>query len=839
MFATDLTNPRTTAKLEMAYVLFMDIVGYSKLPMDHQEGVLQTLQEVVAAAPEFLQAEASHEFIRLPTGDGMALVFFDDAEAAARCALEISQGLKSHPEIPLRIGLHSGPVYRLADINANQNVAGGGINIAQRVMDCGDAGHILASKHVADLLCHLTSWQDCLHDLGETEVKHGVRVHLFNLLRDGVGNPDLPTKLQVQRSKAKRKTLALSIVAVSAIASVAIAVFLLPRRTHALTDKDTILLADFTNSTGDSVFDSTLRQGLSVQLEQSPFLSIISEERVQQTLKLMNQAPDARLTPGIARQVCQRLGSAAILEGSIASLGSQYVLGLKAVNCHSGDSLAEEQVTANGKEQVLPALTAAATRLRTKLGESLTTVEKFNTPIAQVTTPSLDALHAYSLGRTVMDKEDFVAAVPFFERAINLDPSFAMAYASLAVSSFSQSEKESIGAIRKAYQLRGPLSDRERFYIEAHYQDYATGDLEKARRVYELWAQTYPRDDVASYSLSSTYRNLGQYQRALIQALENLRLQPEDCGSHAILVGAHISLNNLDEARAAADEARMKKLDCFFLRFYLYQLAFLRNDSAGMARQVEGTVGSPFEDWLLSAEADTAAYSGRLRRARELSRRAIAAAERAEGKQAAAWREAAAATREALLGNAVEARQRAAVALALSAGRDVQGRAALALVLAGDAGWARVLADDLNKRFPEDTIVQFSFLPVLHALLALARSQVPKAISALQVADAYELGDTQGNIPLYPIYVRGEAYLSAHQGKEAAAEFQKILDHSGVVLNDLIGALARLQIGRAFVIEGDTAKAKAAYQDFFTLWKDADPDIPILKKAKAEYAKLQ
>jgi hypothetical protein len=611
-------------------------------------------------------------------------------------------------------------------------------------------------------------------------------------------------------------------------------------KTHTLTDKDTIVLADFTNTTGDPVFDGTLRLGLTVQLEQSPFLSLISEERVQQTLRLMGQPADARLTPDLARQLCQRTGSAALLDGSIASLGSQYVLGLRALNCRSGDSLAEEQVTANGKEHVLTALSEGATRLRTKLGESLGTVEKFNTPAEQVTTPSLEALQAYSLGRTMIHKEDFLAAVVFLERAINLDPKFAMAYASLGVVYSSQSEKESREYFRKAYELRERVSERERFYIEGHYEDYVTGDLEKARQVYELWAQTYARDDLAYYSLSATYRYLGQYDKALAQAGENLRLQPADCGSYAILVAAYVNLNRVDEARATAEEAQAKKLDCFFLRYFLYNLAFLENDAAGMAQQVTWAAGKPgVEDALLDLEANAATYAGRLRQGRELSRRAIVAAERAGGKQAAAGHETEAATREALFGNAAEARKQAAATLAIATGRDVQYGAALALVLAGDAGRAQTLADDLGKRFPEDTIVQFNYLPTLRAHFALLRASPLKAIEALQAAGTYELGNMQGNNPLYCIYLRGKAYLAAHQGKEAAGEFQKILDHRGIVLNSPIGAFAHLQIGRAYAMQGDTAKAKTAYQDFLTLWKDADTDIPIFIAAKAEYAKLK
>ena len=620
------------------------------------------------------------------------------------------------------------------------------------------------------------------------------------------------------------------------IAALAAGSYFYFHRTPKLSDKDTMVLADFTNATGDAVFDGTLRQGLSVQLEQSPFLSIVPDQQVQQTLQMMGQKRDAKLTPEIARELCQRTRSRALLDGSIANLGSQYVLGLKAVNCRTGDSLAEEQVIAEGKEQVLTALSKAASNVRTKLGESLSTVEKFNTPLEQVTTPSLEALQAYSLGQTKIEKEDYFAAVPFFQRAISLDPNFAMAFAALGVVYHSYSEKESLGYFRKAYELRERVSEREKFYIEAHYQDSVTGDLEKARQVYELWAETYPRDEIAHYNLSGTYTHLGQYDKALGEAGESLRLQPTDCGNHGILVAAYLNLNRLDEARATAEEPQVKKLDCTLLRFYLYQLAFLQNDAAGMAQQVAWAEGKPVENLLLSFEADTAAYSGRLRKARELSRQAVASALRAEAKELVAGNEAGAALREAVFGNAAPARQRAAAALALSTSRDVQYGAALSLASTGDADRAQVLADDLGKRFPEDTIVRFVYVPTLHARIALNRNDSSKAIEVLQAAVPYERGTVAF---LYPAYVRGEAYLAAHQGGDAAAEFQKILDHGGIVFNEPIGALAHLQIGRAYTMQGDTAKAKAAYQDFLTLWKDADPDIPILIAAKAECAKLR
>jgi len=629
------------------------------------------------------------------------------------------------------------------------------------------------------------------------------------------------------------------------VAALAVGAYFYFHRAPMLTEKDTIVLADFTNTTGDAVFDGTLRQGLTVQLEQSPFLSLLSEQRIQQALRLMGQPPDGRLTPEIARDLCQRTESAAVLDGSIASLGSQYVLGLRAVNCRTGDSLAQEQATADGKERVLKALGEAAVKLRSKLGESLNTVQKFDTPIEQATTPSLEALQAYSMGRkTLVAKGDNAAAVPRFQRAIRLDPNFAMAYASLGTS-YGNLGETSLAAenTRKAYELRERVSEREKFYIESHYYSVVTGDLEKARRAYELWAQTYPRDWLPPDNLGGIYRIFGQYDKRLAENRETLRLDPASGWSYAYLVYPYLNLNRLEEARATAEEAQAKQLDSPLLRIGLYQLAFLQNDTSGMAQQVTWAAGkSGVEDVLLAREADTAAYSGRLGEARDFSRRAVASAVRAEEKEKAASYEADAALREALFGNAAAGRQRAAAALGLSTGRDVRYGAALALAMAGDAVPAQALADDLAKHFPEDTVVQFNYLPTLHAQLALSRNDASKAIETLQAAAPYELGDPTEAftfVSLYPVYVRGEAYLAGHQETGAAAEFRKILDHRGVVFNEPIGALAHLGLGRAYAMQGDTVKAKTAYEDFLKLWKDADPDIPILKHAKAEYEKIK
>jgi serine/threonine protein kinase/tetratricopeptide (TPR) repeat protein len=669
-----------------------------------------------------------------------------------------------------------------------------------------------------------------------------IRTDLQRLKRDSDSGRVSATERRVAAEPAAKSARFRWTATVAAIVVAGLAVggwLLFSRRAHALTDKDTIVLADFTNTTGDTVFDATLRQGLSVQLEQSPFLSIISDQQIKQTLEMMGQKSDVKLTPEIARELCQRTGSAAVLQGSIASLGSQYVLGIQATSCHTGDVLAEEQATADNKEQALKALGGVVTKLRAKLGESLNSVQKFDTPIEQATTPSLEALQAYSAGRkTMVGKGDSAAAAPFFSRATQLDPKFAIAYAALG-NAYSNLAEMGLAAdnIRKSYELRGSVSDREKFYIESHYFHFVTGDLEKARRVYEIWAQTYPRDVGPLTNLAVIDSFLGNYEKSLAMATEAVRLSPEDSQNYANLVDAYIFLNRLDQARTAATEAQSKNLDSPDLRIYVYMVAFLQNDAAGMRQQVAWSAGVPgVEDALLANEADTAAYTGNFHKAREFSRRASTSAQLAEEKETAAGYEVSAALREALFGNIREARKLSDAALALSTDRDTQYGVALALVFAGDDSRGKKLAKRLAEQFPEDTVVQFCYLPTVDALLALRRGDSSKAVEALSLATPYELGVAAR---LYPAYVRGRVYLAAYQGSRAASEFQKILDHRGVIINEPIGALAHLEIGRAYALQGDTAKAKAAYQDFLTLWKDADPDIPVLIAAKAEYAKLK
>jgi serine/threonine protein kinase/Tfp pilus assembly protein PilF len=625
--------------------------------------------------------------------------------------------------------------------------------------------------------------------------------------------------------------------AVVLVALIAIGWYYRSRHGAPLTEKDTMVIADFANTTGDPVFDGTLRQGLSAQLEQSPFLNILSDTKVAETLSLMGRPKDARLTRDLAREVCQRTGSAATIEGSIASLGSQYVLGLKAANCHSGDSLAEEQVTAAGKERVLNALAEAATKIREKLGESLASVQKFDAPPESVTTSSLEALQAYTLGyQAHLVRSDFAAAVPLFQRAISLDPNFAMAYARLGTAYGNLGEStRSDENTRRAYEFRERVSEREKFYIVSHYEFQVGGNLEAARKTFELWAQTYPRDEPPSFNLGVIYWELGQYEKALPAFQENLKLNPGSGDTYGGLVVANLLLNRLNEAKANVQEAQSRNLDSPRLHVALYVIGFIQHDARVMEREATALMGKPgWEDVMLDSQSDTAAYAGQFSVARELTRRAADSAHRADEKETAAAYVAEAAEREAMVGNMALAKQQAQAASALSNGREVEAVSAIALGLAGDSAQAKRLADDLAKRYPEGTIVQFVYVPMIHAAAALQSGSTAGAIEALAAAKLYELGAA-----LHPVYLRGEAYLAAHQGSAAAVEFQKILDHQGAVQNDPIGALAHLGLARAYALSGDTVKARTKYQDFFALWKDADPDIPILKEAKAEYAKLQ
>jgi serine/threonine protein kinase len=623
------------------------------------------------------------------------------------------------------------------------------------------------------------------------------------------------------------------------------------RRAGALTNKDTMVLSDFDNKTGDAVFDDTLRQGLSVQLEQSPFLSMISEGKINQTLKLMGHTAGERLTPEVTREICQRTGSKAMLTGSIAGLGNQYVIGLKAVNCQSGDLLAEAQEQAAGKEGVLKALDEAAVRLRSKLGESLSTVQEYATPLADATTPSLEALKAFSLARKMRLAKGETAALPFYQRAAQLDPRFAEVYVALA-SAYSNLNQAGVGAeyARKAYDLREKVSERERLDIEAFYYVRVTGELEKAAQTYELYQQAYPRNEVPYQNLGGISMYLGNCEKGASEFRESLRMSPNVVANYSNLGDAYVCLNRLDEAQAVYKEAADRKLEYGGLLANRYLLAFLKGDAAQMEQLAAAAVGKPgTEDLLLAAQADTQAWYGKMKYARELTRRAMDSAEHNDAKETASFYQAESALREVEVGNREQARTEADAAMKLAPNRDVRTMAALALARAGDMAGAEKLVAELDKTFPLDTLVQRYWLPTIGAAVAIERRDANRAVELLRETSAIELGSANNSVNLAPVYVRGEAYLAMHDGDQAAKEFQKFIDYRGVVGNFPWGALARLGLARAYALEAqsaqvaraETARAKApvAYQDFLNLWKDADPDIPILRQAKAEYAKLQ
>ncbi len=704
----------------------------------------------------------------------------------------------------------------------------------------------------------------------------------------GVGTDTLASLPRAKPRGSGRAKLGWSLAAIVLAAALAASLYYRTHRPKPLTEKDTIVLADFANSTGDPVFDDTLKTALSVSLNQSPFLNVLSDNKVAATMKLMSRPPDTKLTPEVTRELCQRAGSKAYLAGSIASLGSQYVLGLKAVNCQSGDPLTEEQVTAASKEKVLDALGEAASKLRTELGESLATVQKLDVPLSEATTSSLEALKAYSLGRKAQNEKGPAGALPYDQRSIELDPNFAVGY--LAVGNDYSSLGEPGRAsdyFTKAFQLREHANEREKLTIAADYYSTVTGELDKAAQTYQEEIDGYPRYYAAYNNLGIVYLAQGQYERATESFRQSLHFAPDSISPYINLGGSLPSLQRFDEARQIIHEAQARKMDDFQLHTALYAIAFLGSDSAAMAEQQQWFAGKPEENPGLALASDTEAYGGHLGKARELTKRAVDSAIRADSKENGAIWQAIAAQREAAYGHPAEARQLAAEALKLvPTSQGVEVEAALAFAMAGDTARAESLAQDLGKRFPLDTQVQLLWLPAIQAQLALNKKNPAAALTALQAASSIELGQIQfvANIScLYPVYVRGEAYLAAGQGKEAAAEFQKIIDHSGIVWNCWTGALAHLGVARANALQAGGAaerrknaaqgvspgsrignepspvgserksaaeageqisadarvRALAAYKDFLTLWKDADPDIPILKQAKAEYAKLQ
>jgi eukaryotic-like serine/threonine-protein kinase len=617
-------------------------------------------------------------------------------------------------------------------------------------------------------------------------------------------------------------------------------------RAMPLTDKDTIVLADFANTTGDAVFDDTLKTALSVSLLQSPFLNVLSDSEVAKTLEQMTRPANTRLTAGVARELCQRAGSKAYVAGSIGSLGTQYVLGLKAINCQTDDTLAQQQATATSKEKVLDALGEAASRLRSELGESLATVQKFDVPLMGATTSSLEALKSYSLGIKALLETGPEASVPFYQRAIELDPNFAMAYAYLGVvyGDLLEEPGRSAENISKAFDLRDRVSEREGFAIMSDYYDNVTGELDKSVQTDVQWAQAYPRDTVPHNGLATVYEYLGQYEKLAAEELGVIQTVPGSAIERSNLMEAYLALDRLDEAKIIYQQALDRKLEGAFLHDDMYAVAFLEGNAEEMKRQAAWAVGKPgAEDILLSAQSDTEAYYGRLGKARELSHRAIESAQDGDKKETAALWQLNSALREAEFGNLERARQEVKSGLAIASTRDVRILSALALARTGDTTSALATVEELQRQFPVNTVLNRYWLPSIRGYIEIHRGNAAEALTLLEPAAPYDLGDPQPQFEegglLYPAYVRGQAYLVLHRGSEAAAEFQKFRDHRGVVINTVLTPLAHYQLARALSISGDAAGARKAYQDFFALWKEADPDIPVLKEAKTEYAKLQ
>ena len=611
------------------------------------------------------------------------------------------------------------------------------------------------------------------------------------------------------------------------------------RQSLRLTDKDTVVVADFDNKTGDPLFDDTLKQALTVQLEQSPFLSLVSDRKVNATLNLMGHVAGERLTPEVTRQICLRTGSKAMLTGSISGIGTQYVIGIQAVNCSTGDLLVEAQERAANKEAVLKALDAASITLRGKLGEPVRSVQEFATPLQEASTASLDALRAYSLGRKAAYTVGFAAALPYYKRAVELDPNFAAAYRSMA-SAYGNLNQPTRWeeATRKAYALRARASERERFGIEqAHWSAI---DPAKTIQILEQWKQTYPRDPSPYNALGQLYGEAGNWEKALEVFRAALALEPDNSIFYLNVGISYTALNRFDEADAVYKQADERKLNNELLMQSRYWLAFVRGDQGKMAQLVSAAMGKPgAEDLLLATQADTEAWDGKLTSAHELTGRAIQLAQQSGAEERAALYAAEEALREVESGSRWNALAAAKMALRLSSNPSIRAVAAIALARGGDTSTAEKVALEIDKGSPRDPKVQTYWLPTIRAAMALQRNQAQRAVELLAPTTAVELGQILTFSALCPAYLRGQAYLMLHDGKAAAPELQKFIDHRGLVVNFPWGALARLGLARAYAMQGNTAKARTTYQDFLTLWKDADPDIPIYKQAKAEYAKLQ
>ena len=637
---------------------------------------------------------------------------------------------------------------------------------------------------------------------------------------------------------APKKSWKIPVIAAAAIIAVLVAggLFYRSRRASALTEKDTVVLADFVNTTGDPVFDGTLKQALAVQLEQSPYLNLLPESRVRAALRFMGRKPEDRITNDVAREICMREGAKAMLTGSVASLGSHYVITLSAVNAQTGDVLAREETEAESKEQVLKSLDQAASSLRAKLGESIGSVQKFATPLEQATTSSLEALQAFSLGQAEHLKGEDSKALPYLKRAIELDPNFAMAYATLGTAYENLTQQALANTnLTKAFDLKERASERERFYISSHYYDIATLDLEKGIEIYQQWVQTYPRDTAPRDNLALLYQSIGQQEKSLASSTESLRMDPKDGYAIQNSADAYDRLNRYDEARTVAEKANSHP---WSVNFTLFELAFIRGDEAAERHELELAAGRPEEPIFIWMHGRGEYALGKLQSARAIYAQSVSASQRLGYKEFAAIILAEEALNEAKLGNLQQARQKISEALAASQDRDTRSVSAMTLALTGDATRSQKIAEDLVRENPTDTLLNKVTVPMVQATNDLQRNQPAQAVAHLEIAAPYEFGSGARGAG-YPVnYFRAEAYLRLKDGAKAAAEYQKILDHHGTDPLDMSYNLSHLGLGRAYALQGNTTAAKSAYQDFFAAWKDADPDVPILKQAKSEYEKL-
>jgi eukaryotic-like serine/threonine-protein kinase len=651
-----------------------------------------------------------------------------------------------------------------------------------------------------------------------------------------IAGPELSASALASR---KSRNVRLPVAAAILIALVAAGLYVRSKTSARLTAKDSVLLADFVNTTGDAVFDGTLKQALAVQLEQSPYLNIVPESKIREALRLMGKPPDERLTNDVAREICERQSIKAMLAGNIASLGDHYVITLAALNGANGDALAREQVEVDRKEQVLKALDKAASNLRQKMGESLSSVQQFATPLEQATTPSLEALQAFSLGQAEHMKTKDQAAIPHLRRAVELDPNFALAYATLGVACINTTRlTEGVEALKKAYQLRDRASEREKLYIQAHYYDEVTWDMERTLSVYADWRQTYPRDTVPYDNAALTYSILGQHEKALDFASRAMRLDPRDAFAYQNLGSAYLALNRLDEARSIADEAIAQKLDGSEVHTMLADIAYIRGDWTAYDRQIDWARGTQDEPFMLFWKAAGLAAKGKVNASHQAWQQTQLELTNAGLKDLSGALLTLEASNDAILGYPATARQKASRALELSRDRDVRGLSAEAFAFTGDLAKSASLLADATRDFPDYRFLSQVLAPLVQSEQYLQKNQPDKAIAALEPARFYEMGTGPRSGGFMPNHLRGMAYLQLRDGVKAAAEFQRILDHQGVSAWDVVYPLARLNLGRAFALQGENAKARTAYQDFFAAWKDADPDIPILKTAKAEYEKL-